>query len=135
MMLAYRRGLLEPDYKHGVQSIVRERMILTMLDKEQAAEAIKLAAMFRCMALAPALKPEAAPSFSEKLKESALRVVYLSEYSDCSELNNQPEQLEDRKGAINLSKAFIMLKERGIIEEFRRKAAEAFRNTEEDIND
>lgn len=135
MMLAYRRGLLEPDYKHGVQSIVRERMILTMLDNEQAAEAIKLAAMFRCMALAPAIKPDAAPDFSEKLKESALRVVYLSEYSDCSELTDQSEQLDDRKGAVNLSKAFIMLKERGIIEEFRRKAAEAFRNIEEDIND
>lgn len=132
MMLAYRRGLLEPDYKHGVQSIVRERMILSMLDSEQAAEAIKLNALFRSIVLAPAIKPESAPGIAEKFQTSALRAVYLSEYDNGLSEANTP-QLEDQKGAINLSKAFIMLKERGIIEEFRQKASDAFRNIEEDV--
>lgn len=132
MMLAYRRGLLEPDYKHGVQSIVRERMILSMLDSEQAAEVIKLNALFRSIVLAPAIKPEVAPELAEKFQTSALRTVHLFEYSSGLNEVNTP-QMSDQKGAVNLSKAFIMLKERGIIEEFRQKAADAFRNIEEDV--
>ena len=132
MMLAYRRGLLEPDYKHGVQSIVREHMILSMLDSEQAAEVIKLNALFRSIVLAPAIKPEAAPELADKFQTSALRAVHLFEYRHSLHEGNTA-QLDDQKGAINLSKAFIALKERGIIEEFRQKAAEAFRNIEEDV--
>ena len=132
MMLAYRRGLLEPDYKHGVQSIVRERMILSMLDSEQAAEIIKLNALLRSIVLAPAIKPEAAPDLAEKFQTSAIRAVHLFEYSN-GQSDGNTHRLADQKGAINLSKALIMLKERGIIEEFRQKAAEAFRNIEEDV--
>ena len=38
MLLAYRRGLLKPDYPNGIQSRLREKVLLDSLDIELAAE-------------------------------------------------------------------------------------------------
>lgn len=37
MLTAYLRGLLKPDYKRGIRSILRENAILDALDREQLA--------------------------------------------------------------------------------------------------
>lgn len=132
MMLAYRRGLLEPDYKYGLQSIIRENMILEMLDCEQAAEAIKLASLVRSASLAPAIRPESAVEFTESFSSQLTRSVYLSEYNKTLPVSNTSEKkLESESGS--LLKAFNLLKERGIIEEFRRRADEAFQALQEDL--
>lgn len=129
MMLAYRRGLLEPDYKYGLQSMIREKMVMEMLDDEQTSETVKLAAILRCMAIAPAIKPESAVEFADSFKRSVLRSIYLSEYSKV--IPDLPEENVSAT-ADNLIRAFNMLKERGIIEEFRERAVNAFKDLEED---
>lgn len=132
MMLAYRRGLLEPDYKYGMQSRIREKLILDMLSKEQMAESLTFATLLRCVAIAPAIKPEAAVDYAAGLKNAILKVAYLKEYSE-----EDPSSAADaadavREGSVNLVKAFNMLKERGIIEEFRKAAEKAVEDSQED---
>ena len=130
-MLAYRRGLLEPDYKYGLQSRIREKIILEMLDKEQAAEALLTSIQLRCLGLAPVIRPDAAIEFVNSFEDALLKVAYFKEYS-----NDVPKPDDGtnaiRRNSVNLVKAFNMLKERGIIEEFRKAAEKAVEDLQEE---
>lgn len=131
MLLAYRRGLLEPDYKYGLQSRIREKMILEMLDKEQAADALLTSATLRCLGLAPAIRPDAAVDFVNSFEDILLKVAYFREYSDdVPKSDNGARAL--KRDTVNLVKAFNMLTERGIIEEFRKAAAKAVEDLQEE---
>lgn len=132
MLLAYRRGLLEPDYKYGLQSRIREKIILEMLDKEQAADALLTSATLRCLGLAPAIRPDAAVDFVNSFEDILLKVAYFKEYS-----NDVPKAADTsaraiKRDTVNLVKAFNMLTERGIIEEFRKAAAKAVEDLQEE---
>lgn len=130
-MLAYRRGLLEPDYKYGLQSRIREKMILEMLDKEQAADALLTSATLRCLGLAPAIRPDAAIDFVNSFEDVLLKVAYYKEYSDdVPKADDGSDAI--KKESVNLVKAFNMLKERGIIEEFRKAAEKAVEDLQEE---
>ena len=135
MMLAYRRGLLEPDYKHGVQSMIREKLIMDMLADEISAEAIKISTVLRCISLAPALKPETAIDFVDSLRPSVLRYMYLSEYDRSAPSDENIAKEELSQSSVGLSKAFNMLKERGIIEEFKERVAQAFKDLDEETSE
>lgn len=130
-MLAYRRGLLEPDYKYGLQSRIREKLILEMLDKEQAAEALLTSIQLRCLGLAPAIRPDAAIEFVNSFEDALLKVAYFKEYS-----NDVPKSDDGsnaiKRNSVNLIKAFNMLQERGIIEEFRKAAEKAVEDLQEE---
>ena len=131
MMLAYRRGLLEPDYKYGLQSRIREKMILEMLDKEQAADALLTSVQLRCLGLAPAIRPDAAVDFVNGFEDALLKVAYFKEYSnDVPKADDGTRSV--KRDSVNLVKAFNMLKERGIIEEFRKAAEKAVKDLQED---
>lgn len=131
MLLAYRRGLLEPDYKYGLQSRIREKMILEMLDKEQAADALLTSATLRCLGLAPAIRPDAAVDFVNSFEDILLKVAYFREYSDdVPKSDNGARAL--KRDTVNLVKAFNMLTERGIIEEFRKAATKAVEDLQEE---
>lgn len=131
MLLAYRRGLLEPDYKYGLQSRIREKMILEMLDKEQAADALLTSATLRCLGLAPAIRPDAAVDFVNSFEDILLKVAYFKEYSnDVPKTDHGARAL--KRDTVNLVKAFNMLTERGIIEEFRKAAAKAVEDLQEE---
>lgn len=131
MLLAYRRGLLEPDYKYGLQSRIREKMILEMLDKEQAADALLTSAQLRCLGLAPAIRPDAAADFVNSFEDILLKVAYFKEYSDAVPKADSKVRAIKRD-SVNLVKAFNMLTERGIIEEFRKAAAKAVEDLQEE---
>ena len=45
MLVAYLRGLLKPDYPNGVNSLIREELILQEISKEQSAESLKFQAL------------------------------------------------------------------------------------------
>lgn len=130
MLLAYRRGLLEPDYKYGIQSRIRESMILGMMAMEQNSEAIMSAIMLRCTSLAPAIEPSKAVEFANAYMGSVTRAAKLREY-DTSTTDASAESAL-RSNSVNLVKAFNMLKERGIIEEFKQAAMKAVENLQED---
>lgn len=131
MLLAYRRGLLEPDYKYGLQSRIREKIILEMLDKEQAADALLTSATLRCLGLAPAIRPDAAVDFVNSFEDILLKVAYFKEYSnDVPKADNGVRAI--KRDTVNLVKAFNMLTERGIIEEFRKAAAKAVEDLQEE---
>lgn len=128
MMLAYRRGLLEPDYKYGIQSMAREKLILEMLAMEQAAEASFRSLTLQCTAVAPAIRPGAASEFASGFKNPLARITNFAEYNPF-----QPDEGRFVKAeSTNLVKAFNMLKERGIIEEFRKTAQKAVENLQEE---
>lgn len=127
MMLAYRRGLLEPDYKYGLQSMARERLILEMLDMEQAAEMYLQSITLQCAAIAPAVRPSSASEFFKGFRGPLKRITQLSEYNPFP----PDDSISVKEGSINLVKAFNMLKERGIIEEFRKAAAKAVENLQD----
>lgn len=133
MMLAYRRGLLEPDYKFGLQSMIREKLILEMLDKEQAADALLMSVQLSCSGLAPSVKPEAAIEFVNGYENTLRKVAYFREYRD--DVKSVERTAEDslRTEAANMVKAFNMLKERGIIEEFRKAAERAAEESQEEF--
>lgn len=135
MMLAYRRGLLEPDYKYGIQSMIREKLILDMLSNEIAAEAIKISTLLRSIILSPAIKPEAATDFIDTLRMPIMRYLKLSEYDPVPPTENRAAQEELSQTAEGLSKAFNMLKERGIIEEFKKRVATAFKDIDEETSE
>lgn len=129
MMLAYRRGLLEPDYSQGLQSRIRERMILDMLAMEQSAEALMSSLLVRCTAVAPAIAPQSAQDFAEGFLVPLTKAAKLREY-DLSETEGKEEQVLSESST--MLKAFNMLKERGIIEEFKKAAENAVANLQED---
>lgn len=123
MMLAYRRGLLEPGYKYGLQSRIREKMILEMLAMEQNAAALENALLMQCTAVAPAVDPAKALDFASGFFDRVTKAARLKEYDNSEVDNTAIKETEVARDSANLVKAFNMLKERGIIEEFRKAAA------------
>ena len=103
-----------------------------MLSKEQMAESLTLATLLRCIAIAPAIKPDSAVDYAAGLKNAILKTAYLKEYSSEDPSTESDAASAIREGSVNLVKAFNMLKERGIIEEFRKAAAKAVEDLQED---
>lgn len=112
--------------------MVREKLILDMLSKEQMAESLLTATLLRCIALAPALRPDAAADYATGLKNALLKVAYLKEYSDGEIVREVDDADAVKSESVNLVKAFNMLKERGIIEEFRKAAEKAVEDLQEE---
>lgn len=50
-LLAFRRGLLRPDYPQGLQSRIRERWVIDSLEREVSAEFLSKKIMFRELVL------------------------------------------------------------------------------------
>jgi hypothetical protein len=61
--------------------------------------------------------------------------MYLSEYDRSTPSDENIAKEELSKSAGGLSKAFNMLKERGIIEEFKERVAQAFKDLEEETSE
>lgn len=80
MMLAYRRGLLKPDYPQGIRSMLRERMVLDMLEMELSADYFRNASLLAACAWAPSIDPKRAKEFASslyrQLDHAASRAVY-----------------------------------------------------------
>ena len=55
MLLAFRRGMLPPDYPQGIQSKVREEVLLWALYREEEAKAAKEGALLAETIVAPHL--------------------------------------------------------------------------------
>lgn len=67
--LAFRRGLLEPDYKYGVQSKARESLVLRLLEHESEANKLLEEIFVKEIALAPYLDRKQVIDHTNKLRD------------------------------------------------------------------
>jgi len=81
MLLAYLRGLLEPEYDQGLRSILRENMILDALSMQLDTELVKTQTLVQA-AYAPLLEPKAARELMNKQQVTLQNLRYLSEFDD-----------------------------------------------------
>lgn len=76
--MAFRRGLLTPDYKYGDQSIVREELILHMLEQEHMAEWIWRSRLLNDVLIAPNANRK---YLSRYITDTAHRIAWLREFA------------------------------------------------------
>lgn len=118
MLLAYRRGLLEPYYEHGRQSIAREEMVLDMISSELESDAINHMVLCRNAILAPHLDTKHVRSYVGTMERYLEYAAMKREY-DGSQFSSLEQALLSQ--AEQMIKAFKMLKERGIIDQFQKE--------------
>lgn len=82
MCLAYCRGLLTPDYKNGLQSRLRENMILHMLDDELTSAFTNNVTMLEATAMAPMVDPKRLSDFMGELHKKLVYAASKAEYED-----------------------------------------------------
>lgn len=93
-----------------------------MLAMECDAKALEDVLTLKSLSIAPSIDPSKALDYVNSIYPSITKLVYLREYSD-AKVKTDEEVLAG--GAKKLSEAFATLSERGIIEEFRKRAQEA----------
>ena len=82
MILAYRRGLLKPDYPNGVQSRLREEMILQALAAELDAEFFSRVASLAASIWSPHVAHKSVRKFAKQLNAQLDHAMDRMEYSD-----------------------------------------------------
>lgn len=82
MMLAYRRGLLKPDYPNGLQSRLREEMVLQMLNSELAADSFLHGAHILGAIAGPNVNPKKVVDLERELNKRIIHASRLNEYED-----------------------------------------------------
>lgn len=75
MLEAYRRGLLEPNYPHGLHSMIRERMILQSIEKEQLGDYVKWVGVTQAVSYAPHIDPRRLGEFYESVSSIVKRGI------------------------------------------------------------
>lgn len=118
MLLAYRRGLLEPYYEYGRQSIVREEMVLDMLSSELESDSINHMMLCRNTILAPHMDTKHIRAYVGTMERYLEYAAMKREY-DGSKFSSLDQALLTQ--AEQMIKAFKMLKERGIISQFQKE--------------
>ena len=119
MILAYRRGLLEPDYKYGLQSQIRERLVLRMMAAEQDAALIDSVLTKKNAAIAPHVDPKKLDNYIHTATTNWVQPYELAEYNVNANRRKVSQENAD------IARTFIEMKKKGIIEEFRKAAAKA----------
>lgn len=97
-------------------------MILHMLAMESDAKALENFLKVRCATIAPSLDPSKTIEYLDSLRPALTKLSYLQEYNDAEV---QTDEALLAGSAQKLSEAFATLSERGIIEEFRKRAEAA----------
>lgn len=120
MLLAYRRGLLKPYYKHGITSRLRENLLLIALGRETEAEDLYNGMMYESITLAPNIDPKKLVGYLSKKKDI---LEYLADFSKGSPKAYKKSSEALISSTAGLQKAFQILKERGIIDKIKRRNA------------
>lgn len=77
-VLAFRRGLLAPDYPNGIQSRIREEWVLDLLEREYEAEYTMSKILMKEIMLAPIIDRK---HVIEHMKDVGDRVDWLKDFS------------------------------------------------------
>lgn len=115
MLLAYRRGLLMPDYPNGLQSILRERMILNMLDYELMSEHIRDNTYLLNTVYSPHYDTSKLQGVHDRIVSQLDKSYRLRTY-DIHYLERAAREVSESNES--MAKAFTTLKERGILKAF-----------------
>ena len=116
MLLAYRRGLLKPDYPNGLQSRLREKLMLDILDMELTSDLLNKRSDVLNVLYANHLDPKRLTDAVDLMQDQVTEACKLKEY-DINYSSRKRNELNSDK--YNLAKAFTALKERGIIKSFQ----------------
>lgn len=120
MLLAYRRGLLKPYYKHGITSRLRENLMLVLLGRETEAEDLYNGMMYESITLAPNIDPKKLVGYLSMKKDI---LEYLMDYSKGSPKPYRKTSEVLISSSAGMMKAFQILKENGIIDKIKRRNA------------
>lgn len=101
--MAFRRGLLTPDYKHGNQSIVREELILHMLEQEHAAEWVWKSKLLGEILLAPNINKK---YLAQHLTDTNYRMEWLRNFAAFSTVPFQTYEEKIAGSAGNMIKVW-----------------------------
>ena len=121
MLLAYRRGLLEPYYDKGIQSYAREELVLGMMAAELEADYVEKMMLCKSTTLAPHLDPKKINHYMGNVWPYLEYASQKREYS-AERFKSQEDSLIG--SSAQLIKAFKRMKERGIIDQFKKQANE-----------
>lgn len=122
-MAAWRRGLLKDGYKYGMRSMIRERMVLGMVDDELTAETYKDSVMMTAALLSSHSAGKPMRELYDNLADRLEFSVYKKEYSP---RRFRTLTMKREEAVKNAAAMFAALRKSGIIEEFDRKAREAY---------
>ena len=112
MLLAYRRGLLLPYYEYGIQSRVREDLILQILEKELEMEGYKLIHEVNVAVAAPNLSKDSFSRFNLYNKNEIEQILDRMEYGNRLFVSAEEQLIKESDSIIKL---FKELKESGRI--------------------
>ena len=115
-MLAFRRGLLPPDYPQGLQSRIREELVLYMLSKEEDAENLKRGLNLSETILASHLATKQLSSHITSVMRRWARMCKLGLYSREPYKSAEDQMYEDGK---QMAKVWQMMEESGKLDEIR----------------
>lgn len=124
MLLAYRRGLLKPDYPNGLQSRIRERLMLDALDIELAMDHINDYTKLIHTVLAPHYDTGKLDNVKNIIETKLELVSNLREYDIKSAVKTK--SIANESSTTKLAEAFTELERRGIIKAFQEEAEKHF---------
>lgn len=117
-MLAWRRGLLEPYYEHGMQSRVKEHMMLEMLSAELEYESLRDQAKTVYTIMAPHYNVKTVDRTVDSALQYFTDLAYRRELKQIQILSKEEQLLKESE---QLIKSFKRLKKRGIIDQLLRE--------------
>ena len=110
MVLAHLRGLLKPDYQHGIRSVIRENLVLTALSREIDSNAFAQRAMIEAVCMTAV-----APGYRSKLHRDALSLLndsnQLAKLLDYEAIERKRPKIENERDVKDLMAAFNILRE------------------------
>lgn len=127
MVLAYLRGLLKPDYAHGVTSVIRERVVLMALGNE-AQIGVVLGQLLAQASFAPILRADAAQDMYKKMAES---FTHLLQKAELNLLLAPPELSKKSRAMLQL---FEHLQKTSFFEQLNKVSERALRKAGFDLD-
>lgn len=110
MVLAHLRGLLEPDYKNGVRSRIREELVLRAIAREVDAGSFESRAIIEAVCMSAV-----APPYRAKLHQDAMQFLtdsnQLFKMLDYESIEAKRPKLENQRDVQELIAAFNILRE------------------------
>lgn len=110
MVLAHLRGLLHPDYRHGVRSRIREELVLRAISREVDAESFQARAIVEAVCMTAV-----APAYRAKLHQDAMQFLtdsnMLAKLLDFDVIERKRPKLENQRDVKELMQAFSILRE------------------------
>jgi len=115
MVLAHLRGLLKPDYQHGLRSRIRENVVLIALAREVDAESLGRRAVMEASCMSAVN-----PASRVKLHRDAMSLLndscQMAKLLDYDAIEAKRPKLENERDVQDLMKAFEILRQTDVFD-------------------